>query len=702
MPGRAQGQHHGQSPAGGVLGGQRAAHRLGEAARHREAEPDAGAARGVPIALEGLEYAFLRLVRHPGPAVDDADLHPVGQRARGDEDRCAGRAVLDRVLDEVGHRPLQEPGVDGDHGQRLGDVELHAVLGDPAERHRHHLVHVDLADQRGDGAGLQPGHVEQVAHQVVEPVGALLDAFEEFRAVLLRPGHVVRAQRADRRLDAGERGAQVVADGCEQRGADAVALGERPGLLGGLPQSLPVQDDRGLRGERGQHPAVGGGQHPSGQGERHVVAYGHVHVGVLGPRHARAGAHRARAGPRGHAPGAFQQRRRLHGEGLPDPLQERLQAGLPAQHAAREEGEYFRLGAQPGRLMGAPGGEVDDGGDRDGDPDEDQDGDDVLGIGDGEAVQRGCVEVVEEHRAERGGGERREQPAEQGGGHGQRQEEQHVVGEAEVDGVEQQREDDRAGDAGGPARDDPGTAEPGAAGGRQSAPLGDLVVGDDVHVQVGPAVAGHRGAHAGAEDVLPGLAARGAEHDLRGVGAAREVEQGGGDVVAHHVVEGAAEVLDEGALDREFLGRGGGQPVAAGDVDGEHLAAGPLLGEPRSPADQGAALGSAGQPDDDPLPGAPYRRDPVLAAVLGQVLVDPVGDPQQGQLAQSGEVAGAEVVREGGVDLVRLVDVAVRHAAAQRLGRHVDQFDLVGAAHELVGDGLPLPHPGDRLDDVAE
>ncbi|BFO16016.1 hypothetical protein SHKM778_24040 [Streptomyces sp. KM77-8] len=73
-------------------------------------------------------------------------------------------------------------------------------------------------------------------------------------------------------------------------------------------------------------------------------------------------------------------------------------------------------------------------------------------------------------------------------------------------------------------------------------------MGDDVHVQVGSGVPGDGGADAGAEDVLPGRAAGGAEHDLGGVGAAREGEQGGRDVVADDVVEGAAEVLHQGAL----------------------------------------------------------------------------------------------------------------------------------------------------------
>ncbi|GFE27572.1 hypothetical protein Sliba_80250 [Streptomyces nigrescens] len=59
-------------------------------------------------------------------------------------------------------------------------------------------------------------------------------------------------------------------------------------------------------------------------------------------------------------------------------------------------------------------------------------------------------------------------------------------------------------------------------------------------------------------------------------------------------------------------------------------------------------------------------------------------------------------MRECGIDLLRLVDIAVRHATAQCLGRHVDQFDLVGAADDLVGNGLPLRDPGDLLYNVVE
>ena len=83
-------------------------------------------------------------------------------------------------------------------------------------------------------------------------------------------------------------------------------------------------------------------------------------------------------------------------------------------------------------------------------------------------------------------------------------------------------------------------------------------------------------------------------------------------------------------------------------------------------------------------------------------LVDPVGHPQQGELAQGRQIAGPEVVGERRVDLLGGVDVAVRHPAAQPLGRHVHQLDLMGPADDLIGHRLVLRHPGDLLDDVVE
>ena len=57
---------------------------------------------------------------------------------------------------------------------------------------------------------------------------------------------------------------------------------------------------------------------------------------------------------------------------------------------------------------------------------------------------------------------------------------------------------------------------------------------------------------------------------------------------------------------------------------------------------------------------------------------------------------------ESRVDLLGGVDVAVRHPTAKRLGRHVDELDLVRSANDAVGDGLSLCDAGDPFHDVVE
>ena len=61
-----------------------------------------------------------------------------------------------------------------------------------------------------------------------------------------------------------------------------------------------------------------------------------------------------------------------------------------------------------------------------------------------------------------------------------------------------------------------------------------------------------------------------------------------------------------------------------------------------------------------------------------------------------------EVVRQRGVDPLGGVDVAVGEPAPQRFRGDVDQFDLVGGAHHLVGHLLLLLDAGDLGDDVVE
>ena len=77
--------------------------------------------------------------------------------------------------------------------------------------------------------------------------------------------------------------------------------------------------------------------------------------------------------------------------------------------------------------------------------------------------------------------------------------------------------------------------------------------------------------------------------------------------------------------------------------------------------DQGLALRATGQRDNNTFPRLPGCADVVRFPVPLQALVDLVGEPQQGELAQRRQVADAEIVGEGRVDLLGLVNVAVCH-----------------------------------------
>src|SRR5262249_16004000 len=142
--------------------------------------------------------------------------------------------------------------------------------------------------------------------------------------------------------------------------------------------------------------------------------------------------------------------------------------------------------------------------------------------------------------------------------------------------------------------------------------------------------------------------------------------------------------------------------VAARDMHGKQVATADACGDPGGSAEQRLALGPARQRDDDSFTGLPLTRDAVFFAVALQVVLDSIGQPQQGEFPQCGQVARSEVVRQCGVDQVALVDVAVRHAPTQGFGGHVYQLDLFGRAHYRVGHCLPLHNAGDFLDDVVE
>ena len=231
---------------------------IASASPRATARPEAHpVARGrVAVPLEGQEDLLAGLLRHPGPGVDDPHLGAAAEPARRHPHPAGRRLVAQRVLDDVAEHPVEQAGVgDDDAGppgrgsSRPGRARSTAATAAGTTSPR--------STGRGDGdqrPGLQPRHVEQVADERVEPVGGVLDGRLELGLVLRREGHLRRAQAADRGLDAGQRGAQVVRHRREQRGAGRAVAGQRRGLAGGLLERAPLEDGAGVRGEGREQP----------------------------------------------------------------------------------------------------------------------------------------------------------------------------------------------------------------------------------------------------------------------------------------------------------------------------------------------------------------------------------------------------------------------------------------------------------------
>ncbi len=119
-------------------------------------------------------------------------------------------------------------------------------------------------------------------------------------------------------------------------------------------------------------------------------------------------------------------------------------------------------------------------------------------------------------------------------------------------------------------------------------------------------------------------------------------------------------------------------------------------------ANQGLSSSDSGDADHDPFAGLPRVGDAMGVEVAVQRLFDAVRQPQQGELSESRQVARTEVVAHRRVDSLGRVDVAVRQTPTDRFGCHVDQFELIGVADDLVGDRLALSRAGDAGDDVVQ
>ncbi len=168
--------------------------------------------------------------------------------------------------------------------------------------------------------------------------------------------------------------------------------------------------------------------------------------------------------------------------------------------------------------------------------------------------------------------------------------------------------------------------------------------GDDVDVD-GPSGRGPDDPvdHRAPRQLRPFGLLRRAHEELGRVLAHGEADEGVRHVGAGDLDEPPAQLLQQDAAVFEQLLIGAGQPVGAADVDADQLGVGAGR-QAGAPADEALAAGRAGEGDHHPLPGLPRLGQAVALPVVLQALVDPVGDPQQGQLPEGAQVPQPEVV----------------------------------------------------------
>ena len=216
-----------------------------------------------------------------------------------------------------------------------------------------------------------------------------------------------------------------------------------------------------------------------------------------------------------------------------------------------------------------------------------------------------------------------------------------------------------------------------------------------------PRLLDHRRADALVEDARPPRPSRGADHQLGGVHLAGEIQQGAWHVVADHGVHGGTEADGQLAHLAHLRCGDARKPVAANDMHNHQFGAG-LRRDAGCPAHQGFRLRTTGDRDDDAFARLPGVGDLVVGAILVERGVDLVGEPEQRNFAQRGEVPAPEVIGQRRVDSLGRIHIAVGEPAPQRLWCDVDQLDLVGGADDLVGHLLLLLDAGDLGDDVVE
>ncbi len=289
---RARLEHHRGAAPGRVVERQLAAHRVDEAPGDGEPEPDAVAGRCRPAAGTARRRRRVRAAGCPGRGRRPGDRRGPAIAPASTRTGSPGGAQLEGVVDQVGDAPVRAaPGSASTGGSVSGTSTSTSCRrpGRPPAPRRRPRRGRPAACSHGDGAGLDAAHVEQVADEVVEPIGLLVDGVERSsrRSSGTSERRLQEARR--RRLDrwpaaCAGRGTRPRGGRCAARCASASAVGgRRLGL-----QTPALEGDRELGDEGAEHPPVGrrGGPDRRGEHEHPSVPSGSTtrsaSVGVAG------------------------------------------------------------------------------------------------------------------------------------------------------------------------------------------------------------------------------------------------------------------------------------------------------------------------------------------------------------------------------------------------------------------------------------
>ncbi len=191
--------------------------------------------------LERLEDAVPVGRRDAGPVVDDPQVDPVGDGAGLDADRCARRRVAEGVGDEVGDGPLEQRGI----GLRPAAVDSSTATSTASVG----PLRLARRRRRRPPRSRPAAGATRSAPALSRLMSSRLATSWSSRSVsssmvsrnsavgLGRPVDVALEQAGDRRLDRGQRRAQVVGHGPQEGGAQLVGLGQHRGRRRPRPRS---------------------------------------------------------------------------------------------------------------------------------------------------------------------------------------------------------------------------------------------------------------------------------------------------------------------------------------------------------------------------------------------------------------------------------------------------------------------------------